>query len=179
MPAEFNVEDIGELSDRIAELFLDSSEAIISKLYANSRLYEFLDLIDAKKIASEISSRPKNIIKKILVIGQTSGGSEKIFRKVAESVGVSGDRLECYLDYFDAKKIDFEKFRNNPEYCAILLGPLPHSGKSKGEYSSIVAMLEHEPGFPRTLKLGKNGLKLTASSLQLGLSQLASEGVIK
>lgn len=178
MPLVFDAADISELSERIAELFVDSSEAIVSKLYANSKLSEFLELIDAEKIANEITSRSKAIIQKILVIGQTSGGSEKAFRKTAENVGVSGDRLELYLDYFDAKKINFEKFRNNPEYCAILLGPLPHSGKSKGNYSSIAAMLEHEPGFPRTILLGRNGLKLTANSLQIGLAQLAAEGVI-
>lgn len=104
---------------------------------------------------------------------------EKERRETAESVGVSGDRLELYLDYFDAKKINFEKYRNNPEYCATLLGPLPHSGKSKGDYSSIAAMLEHEPGFPRTILLGRNGLKLTSNSLQVGLAQLASEGALK
>lgn len=178
MPLMLDAADIGELSERVAELFIESSEAILSKLYANSKLSEFLELIDAKKIASEISSRPKDLIQKIVVIGQTSGGSEKVFRQTAESVGVDGERLELHLNYRDAKKIDFEKYRNNPKYCAILLGPIPHSGKSKGDYSSIATMLEHEPGFPRTIPLGKNGLKLSASSLQFGLAQLASEGII-
>lgn len=171
-------EHLQELSDKVAEDFLENSVEIISMIFAKGKIDEFLELTGQKHFKDEILSKPKIVAKKILVIGQTSGNSEKDFKTMAQNMGVDPNSLELYLDYHDAKKINFEKFRNKPEYCAIMIGPMPHSGKSKGDYSSVVRMLEEEPGFPRIIKLGENGLKLNITSFQKGICQLAMEGLL-
>jgi len=172
------VEDLTILADKVAEAFLDERESIISTLFAKGKLDEFLDLVGMKKIANEIASTPKIKSKKIIVVGQSAGGSERDYRMAAINMGVDPNDLELYLNYYDGKKIDFEKYKNNPSYCAIMVGPMPHSGKSKGDYPSAVAMMEHEEGYPKIIKLGRNGLKLTTQSFMYGLAQLASDGVI-
>lgn len=172
------VEHLTRLADKVAEEFLEDSEAIIANLYAKGKLDEFLDLVGMKKLAAEIASTSTIRTKKIVVVGQSAGGSERDYRLAATNMGVEPNDVEFYLDYYDGKKINFEKYKNNPDYCAIMVGPMPHNGKSKGEYPSVVAMMEHEEGYPKIVKLGRNGLKLTTQSFMYGLAQLASEGII-
>lgn len=172
------VEDLTRLADRVADEFLENSEAIIADLYARGKLDEFLDIVKMQKIADEVASSPSLKTKKIVVVGQSSGASERDYRLAAENMGVDPDSIEFYLNYDDGKKMRFEKYKDNKDYCAIMVGPIPHSGKSKGDYPSAVAMMEHEVGYPRIVKLGKNGLKLTTQSFMFGLAQLAAEGII-
>ena len=172
------VEDLTRLADKVANEFLDNSESIIADLYARGKLEEFLDLVKMRRLANEITSSPSIKAKKIVVVGQSSGASERDYRLAAESMGVDPNTIEFYLNYEDGKKMRFEKYKGNKDYCAILVGPIPHSSKSKGDYPSAVAMMEHEEGYPRVIKLGKNGLKLTTQSFMCGLAQLAAERII-
>ena len=98
---------------------------------------------------------PKIRTKKIVVIGQKAGHSHDSIIKGAESVGLASDCLELHLEYSDGKKIDFEKYRHNHNYAAIIVGPMPHMGKSVGNYNSVADMLKHEPGFPPVVNLRK------------------------
>lgn len=60
-----------------------------------------------------------------------------------------------------------------------MIGAIPHSGKSKGDYSSVLAMLQHEQGFSKVIELRDSieKLKLSTSSLQAGIASLWSQGV--
>ena len=89
------------------------------------------------------------------------------------------DCLEFHYDYYDAKRADFEKFRDNPKYCAIMIGAIPHKCESTGDYSSVLAMLNHEEGFPTIIELrdSTGKLKLSTSSLQNGLRFLWGKGI--
>ena len=171
-------EDLTALADRVAEAFLDDRESIISTLYAKGKLNDFLELVDMKKIANDITSAQKVKSKKILVVGESSGGTERDYKNAAMELGIDPNDIELHLDFHDGKKMDFEKYKNNSNYCAIMVGPMPHNGKSQGDYSSVIAMLEHEEGYPKLVKLGRNVLKLTVGSFQCGLAFLASEGII-
>ena len=85
-----------------------------------------------------------------------------------------------YLDYKDAKTFPFGKLQWNPQYCLILVGPQDHSGISKGDYSSIIAKLEQEDGFPPVIRMGRNGLKeISKSMFEEVLKSEIREGIIE
>lgn len=176
-------EDVDLLANEIAEDFVYNSIEITTRLLAQNELENFLRLIGRQDLINKaIDSREAVIkLKKIAIFGERPNGcSENDLKEAARMVGIEDTScLEFHLEYKDAKKTDFEKFRNNSDYCAIMIGAIPHSGKSKGDYSSVLAMLQHEEGFPKVVELrdsiGK--LKLSTSSLQAGIASLWSQGV--
>ena len=62
-----------------------------------------------------------------------------------------------------------------PTYSLLMVGPMPHSGSEKGEYSSIISALEAEDGFPPIVRLGSNGLKITKSDFKAKLEEMISQ----
>ncbi len=49
----------------------------------------------------------------------------------------------------------------------IYVGPMAHSTRDKGEYSSVIARMEREEGFPKLVRLGPEGsLKVTKTNLK-------------
>ena len=110
-------EDIDFLAEKIAEDFLDNSVAITTQLLARNELENFLDLIGRKDlIAKAIESREPIVkSKKIAVFGERPNGcSESDLKEAARLVGLEDTScLEFHLEYKDAKKMDFEKYKNN------------------------------------------------------------------
>ena len=75
-------------------------------------------------------------------------------------------------DYEKIKNLDFRKFRYSDKYAAIIAGPMPHSVKGKGSYSSGLEMLKNEPGYPDVFECIPNDkLKITKSSLWKALQE--------
>ena len=56
---------------------------------------------------------------------------------ILKSLGIEESRVEFVLDYEGAKRYNFDRLRNS-EYRVILAGPMPHSIKGKGDYSSMI-----------------------------------------
>ncbi|WP_306780040.1 hypothetical protein [Agathobacter rectalis] len=111
---------------------------------------------------------------KIIVIGQSEVGKDKL-AAVAKKMGIAKDRFEFLLDYKDAKTFDFRKTQWSSKYSYILVGPMPHSGVAKGEYSSIISAIESEAGYPPVVKMGTDGLKITKTSFRNTLEYLLTE----
>jgi len=59
-----------------------------------------------------------------------------------------------------------------PTYSLIMVGPMPHSGSAKGDYSNIISALESEDGYPPVVRLGSNGLKITKSDFKSKLIEM-------
>jgi hypothetical protein len=176
-------EDIAFLSEKIAEDFLDNSVEITTRLLAQNELENFLRLIGRNDLITEAIDSREPIIKskKIAIFGERPNGcSESNLKEAARMVGLEDTScLEFHLDYKDAKKADFERYRNNSDYCAIFIGAIPHSCKSKGDYGSVLSMLQHEQGFPAVIELrdSTGKLKLSTSTLQVGIANLWSQEV--
>ena len=119
-------------------------------------------------------SSPKIHTKKIIIIGQKAGHKTASLTHGAELIGISADSLELHLEYEDGKNMDFEKYRDNPDYAAILLGPMPHKGKGIGKYNSVADMLQHEPGFPDVVWLDK----LSVHAMQDAIRRLLADGIL-
>ena len=94
---------------------------------------------------------------------------------VAKNMGIAKDRFEFFLEYKDAKTFDFRKTQWSSKYSYILVGPMPHSGVAKGEYSSIISAIESEAGYPPVVKMGTDGLKITKTSFRKTLKYLLTE----
>lgn len=171
-------EDIDYLSNEVAEDFLYNSMDIVSRLLAKNELEAFLELIGRKDlIAKAIENREPGVrFKKIAIIGDRPNGcSENDLREAAKMVGLDNTYCLEFYGFDEAKKMVMkDKFKNNPDYIAIMIGAIPHKCRSTGEYSSMLAMLQHEEGYPRIIELRNSigELKLSTSSLQNGLRSL-------
>ncbi len=76
-------------------------------------------------------------------------------------------------DYDKITNLDFRKFRYNDKYAAIIVGPMPHSVKGKGDYSSGIEMLKNEPGYPDVVEcITSEKLKITKASIKKALQEV-------
>lgn len=119
---------------------------------------------------------------KILVIGASDTKRIDLIN-AAKKLGITEDRLDLHLDYYDAKKFDFEKIHYNSNYAAIMLGPQPHSGISKGASGSIIAEVKKKDGYPPVIELQKNSSKhelgISKSNFSNELWKLIRKGIIE
>ena len=115
---------------------------------------------------------------KVIVIGQ-SNVSRDILAGIVKRLGFEKNRFEFCLEYEDAVKFNFKKTQYSQQYTCILVGAMPHSGRAKDEYSSVIAALENEPGYPPVYRMGLGeGLKITKTSFSSTLEELVEKGVL-
>lgn len=108
---------------------------------------------------------------KIVVIGQSDVKVEALL-SVAKQLGLDKNRFELHLEYEDAKTFNFRKMQWQPTYSLLMVGPMPHSGSGKGDYSSVISAIEDEEGYPPVVRLGSNGLKITKSDFRSKLTEM-------
>lgn len=172
--------DYNELIDLEEELQFQFSEhltEILVKLNRTERIEEFLDLIGLSNLLGQKNDFESYKSGKIFVIGGTEL-TEKVFNAVAKDFGIASDRFEYCLGYKEAKKFDCRKLQWRPDIAAVMVGPMPHSGSGKGDYSSIITALEKEEGYPPIVRLGTNELKITKSGFRNALNELIEKKMI-
>ncbi len=114
----------------------------------------------------------------IVVLGE-SKASKKHLIGVGQACGLDEGRFEFCLSYEDMKSYPYQKLQYNAKYRVVLVGPIPHSTCSKGDFSSVITMMEKTPGYPRIVRLSCNGeLKITKSCFKKILSDLVNEGYL-
>ena len=119
---------------------------------------------------------------KILVAGDYKGvGADKL-KGIAKTQNISSDRLE-FLDYHEVKMEGFRRYQYQSKYAAIMLGPTGHSGRAKGNYSSVQVSLKSEEGYPPVIEMRANSqsgeLKITKSNFRMALAELIEKNVIQ
>ena len=114
---------------------------------------------------------------KIVVIGQSDVKAD-VLLSIGKQLGVDKNRFELYLDYEDAKTFKFRKMQWQPSYSVVLVGPMPQSGMSKGDASSIITAIESEEGYPPVVRLGRNSLKITKTDFREKLKELIDRCII-
>lgn len=171
-----DINDLLELEAIIRDNLEERLEEILINLNRKGQLKEFLCLLGMGDL---LGVRNEEFIKdgKIIVIGQSNVEREKLVA-VAKDLGIEKDRFEFYLNYEDAKTFDFKKTQWSTKYSCILVGQMPHSGYSKGNYSGMITALESDEGYPPVVRMGTNGLKITKSSFRKTLDYLLSESKI-
>ncbi len=115
---------------------------------------------------------------KIVVIGE-SEIKEDLLKGIAKSLGIDKNRFEFCLSYKGAKSFNYSKMRYNPNYRAIVFGPIPHKTQGTGDYASTIANVENSDGYPRVVRLTSNNqLKITKTNFRAALEDLIKQEYI-
>ena len=172
-----NYSEISELEAAIMQELPDKLLPALTRLNRTGEIETLLKLLDLKELLDSDDEYEVYKTGKIVVIGQSDVKAE-VLLTIAGKSGIDKARLELYLDYNDAKKLDLRKMQWNPTYSVILAGPMPHSGASKGDYSSVLTAIENEPGYPPVVRLGETSLKITKSQFQKKMEELLEAKII-
>ena len=172
-----NIKQLADLEDAIKVNLDEKLPQILTTLNRTGQLDNLLELLGMPELIRQGS--PYEVFKsgKIVVIG-ASDVKENDLLGIAKKMKVDPNRLECYLGYDDAKNFRFEKMQYDPKYSLVMVGPMPHSGTSKGNYSSMIAALEQSDGYPPVVRLGAQGLKITKTGFRNALSEQLKNGSI-
>lgn len=173
-----SVEELAELEESLRDELFENLTAVLTRLNRTGQLEELLSLLGMSDLLGSETPYQVYTTGIILVIGQVDV-KDKDLLAVGKSLGISKDRFELHLDYNDGAEFNFNKLCYNPDYCAILVGPMPHSGISKGNASSVIANIEKGVGYPPVVRLGNGGLKVSKSNFKEALQTLITDGKIK
>ena len=104
---------------------------------------------------------------RIVVLGSSMVKPQKLIG-IGKQMGISARRFDFHLDY-DTNILG--RFQYDRHYAAIFVGPMPHSMRGMGYYSSGIRKMEIEEGYPPVIRLEANaqGLKITHTSFRKGL----------
>ena len=173
-----NKGDVEIIGNIVAEAFLYDSVKIITHLDAIGKLDDFLKITGLKSEVRKELDRNLLPTKKVIVVGKGLA-KESDYRLQCRNANISPDNFKFYLDYEDGAKIDFDKYRDNPEYGGIIVGQMPHNGKSKGQYSSVIEYIENEPGFPKVVRSNEGSeLKLSIRGFYNAVLALYTSGAL-
>ena len=172
-----NYNEIGELEKAILKELPEKLLPALTKLNRTGDLEHLLDMLGLKDLLGNENEYEVFRTGKIVVVGQSDVKAD-VLLTIAGKAGISKDRLELYLDYNDAKKLDFRKMQWDPTYSAILVGPMPHSGVSKGDFGSVISALENTEGYPPVVKMGETTLKITKTQFKQKLDELLERGIV-
>ncbi|WP_053217762.1 hypothetical protein [Virgibacillus senegalensis] len=115
----------------------------------------------------------------ILIFGE-SNVKEHVIYQIFKKQGIDKDRVKLHLGFNEYKKFNFKRLSHRPENRLILFGPIPHSTRDKGNYSSVINMMENEDGFPKVVRLTANqSLKITRNSLTEVIEEEVKTGFLK
>ncbi len=171
------IEELLELEEAIREELNDNLTGILTKLNRADRLEELLSLLGLESLLEKDAGYQVYKTGKIVVIGQSDVKAE-VLLAIGKKLGIDKNRFEFYLEYEDAKKFNFKKMQWQPSYSVVLVGPMPHSGVSKGDAGSIISAIETEEGYPPVIRLGRNSLKITKTDFKEKLQELIELGTV-
>lgn len=171
------IEELLELEEAIREELNDNLTGILTKLNRAERLEELLSLLELEHLLEQNSDYQVYKTGKIIVIGQ-SDVKKEVLLAIGKKLGIDKERFEFYLEYEDAKKFNFKKIQWQPAYSVVLVGPMPHSGISKGDAGSVISAIEKEEGYPPVIRLGRNSLKISKTDFKEKMQELIGCGIL-
>lgn len=143
-----------------------------SRSYAELKAY--LELIDLEELVPTIDNFEPN--GDVYILGDLKIRDNDI-SGIFKELSIDAERVKIIKGYDELKNQNFNKFQYDSSIRLILVGPMPHSMKGKGRYSSMITRMETEDGFPRVVRLGTEGtLRVTKSNLKKALSKEIQEG---
>lgn len=172
------VEDLFAAKDEILSYFNDNINCILTTLNRLEKLDDFIEMMGMDNPFHIERIFQGNRKGRIVVIGESKLSKSDMLLS-AGKMGLSKDRFELFLRYEDAKTLDVRKYQYKDSYAAILVGPMPHSGSGKGDFSSIITRMEDDEGYPRVVRMGENDLKITKSGFQKTLQMLLNDGILE
>lgn len=164
----YSVEELAELEDILLDTFdKNPLMPILSCLNRMEQLDPLLQTLQIPFFTESTSSSTNFSTGKILVFGESDIKPSNL-KGLINSLELDFNRFEFHLKYEDIKSFNFQHLQYGTSYAAILIGPIPHSGKAKGDYGSIISALEQQDGYPPIIRLtDSNGLKITKKAFPM------------
>lgn len=159
-------EEIVDLEERLFDAYDGSFSNILNHINTRGRIEEFLHLIGHKDLlGKEEDAFIPFKDGKVLVLGDSNLNANDVTRAMRDA-GLEKDRIELHLGY-DLGCYNVEHIRWDFNIALVLVGPVPHSMRGKGDYSSVIEMMEREQGYPPVIRLENSGtLKITKTNLK-------------
>ncbi len=158
----------------LVSIGFEFKEAIMHSADNFNRVIMYLNQIDILHSLREKIWLKRNEINKnnpygfIYVIGK-SEVSKPCLIAIAEELGINRNRLKFCLDYSETQKFPFSSLQYNSNIALVMIGPMPHSTKDKGLYSSTLSKIKNAEGFPPIIRLGFENLKITKTNYKNAL----------
>lgn len=133
-----------------------------------------IDIIMSKYgVTLEDSAMPINKNNSTILVLGALNGRKSDYQMTARKLNIPEINIEFVDDYSKMHSFNAEQLRYSDKYSDIIIGPTPHSMKNKGNFSSIIAMIENNPKeYPKLLKaVANNSLKITNSNFKELLQQ--------
>lgn len=172
-----DISELFELEEALKKALDENLTGILTRLNRSGQLEELLDLMGLSELIHEDAGYKPYKNGKIIVIGESSV-KEEALAAVAKKLNLDKSRFIFCLSYEDAKKFNFKKAQWTPTYSAIMVGPMPHSGVSKGSYSSIITAIESGDGYPPVVRMGSNKLNISKSDFLSKLQEMIDRKII-
>lgn len=173
-----DVVDLFAATDDIKAHINEHLIQVLTTLNRTERLDDFFQMIDMPNPFHKERLFQSNKKGKIVVLGQSSVAAYDLLTS-AGKMGFDKSRFEFHLTYAEIKTLDIRKYQYQMSYIAVLAGPMPHSGKGKGNDTSMITAMENGEGYPIVKRLGENELKISKSSFQKALTELLECGSIE
>lgn len=172
-----SIEQLEDLDERLKFELDEHLTQILTRLNREGRLEELLEILGLSELLKPEPMYTCFDNGKIVVLGE-SNVAEAVLLSIAKSLGLDKKRFEFHLGYDEAKMFDGRKMQWNPAYSLVLVGPMPHSGTSKGDASSVITALENTEGYPPVIRLGSNSLKISKSDFKAKLTEAMKKKLI-
>ena len=162
----YSVQDIDTIMETVIRPYIDN-------LNLEGRLDEFLLKMRVDYCSSPTTQSTQRK-KKYIVLGDSEISKHAIESLFESILGIAPEQLELVIEYGKVKNFNFSKCQKNPDYEAIIVGPMPHKTTGTNDYSSTVVMMEDpNNNFPHVVRCGRSGsLKISRSSLKSALKEL-------
>lgn len=120
---------------------------------------------------------------KIVIIGGAEMKRNKFEGMIKNKYGLSNleiqKKFELVFEYEGLNHYNFNKL-SKYDYAVILIGPVPHSVRGKGNFSSLITMLESNKDnfYPPVYRLSQED-SITKSQVENALDKLIEDGLIE
>lgn len=172
-----SIEQLEDLDERLKYELDEHLTQILTRLNREDRVHELLEILGLSDLLKPEPMYTCFNNGKIVVLGE-SNVAEAILLSIAKSLGLDKKRFEFHLGYDKVKMFDSRKMQWNPAYSLVLVGPMPHSGTSKGDASSVITALENTEGYPPVIRLGTNSLKISKSDFKAKLTEAMQKKLV-
>lgn len=150
----------------------------LQEAYKDGRIENYLQHLGMEDLLPEKSQFETFPFGNVIIIGASRVKKNDIIG-LCKELGITKDRLIMELDYDKAEKFECKKLQYNPNNRLVLFGPIPHSTKGKGEYSSMINKMETNEGYPKVVRIEtSNDLKITKTSLRKALKKEIESGYL-
>lgn len=129
-----------------------------------SELRTYLKSIELEELMPDIDNYQQK--GEIYILGDLSIKDDVVYG-IFKDLSIDVSRVKILKEYEKLTNYNFNNFQYSTSVSLIIAGPTPHSAVGKGDYSSIIARMEQEEGFPKIIRLyAGDKWKITKANLR-------------